>query len=252
MRNVECEAAVSWRVRVAEDLELLAHLHGVELGADALEALELAGFPGCLALPEGSEPGAEARGLMQWVIEGRDPQSRMSFDELAVDYAAIYLTGRYHASPNESAWLDEDGLERQAPMFAVREWYRKYGMVAGNWRTRQDDNLTLQLQFVAYLFEAANDDQDLKPAARFLDEHALLWIDRFAKSVGARATTPFYAALAMITADYLQTLRMALVMLADEPLPPPPVAKEVRAAQQMAACGVGEPMVFVPGAGPTW
>jgi TorA maturation chaperone TorD len=195
---------------VAEDLSLLAHLHGVELDADTLAALKSAEFPGCLALPPATQEGTEARMLMAQAVEGKDSAFRISLDELAADYAAIYLTGRYRASPNESAWLDEEGLERQEPMFAVREWYRKYGLGAGDWQRRQDDNLSLQLQFLAYLCTHATDDAVLRPAADFLDAHLLLWIDRFAERVAGRAATPFYAALGMLTADYLHALRTAL------------------------------------------
>ena len=29
----------------------------------------------------------------------------------------------------ESAWMDEDGLIMQEPMFQIREWYARYGIV---------------------------------------------------------------------------------------------------------------------------
>ncbi len=245
---------VSWRGMVAEDLTLLARLHGVELDDDTLAALKAADFPACLALPPSIREGEEARLLMAQTLAGDDPALRIPLDELAVDYAAIYLTSRYHASPNESAWLDDEGLERQEPMFAVREWYRKYDLGAGDWRRRQDDNLSLQLQFVAHLCTLAADDAALRPAADFLDAHLLLWIDRFAERVAGRAATPFYAALGMLTADYLRALRAALVVLANAPYPPPPTeeTKPKKAAPQSPTCGDGDADPFIPGAGPTW
>jgi len=254
MRRAEAEAAMpSWRGMAAEDLSLLARLHGVELDAATLAALRAAEFPACLALPPATREGAEARMLMAKTVAGEDAALCAPLDELAADYAAIYLTGRYHASPNESAWLDEDGLERQAPMFAVREWYRKYDLGAGDWRKRQDDNLGLQLQFLAHLGAHAADDAALRPAADFLDAHLLLWIDRFAERVASRAATPFYAALGMLTADYLHALRAVLARLANAPYPPPPPAateKPPKQAPQEAGCGDFPP--FIPGAGPSW
>jgi len=213
-------SVASWRGMIADDLSLLACLHGIELDVDTLAALDAAGFPNCLALPPATREGTEARMLMTRAVENKDPDFSASLDELAADYAAIYLTGRYHASPNESAWLDEDGLERQEPMFAVREWYRKYDLGAGDWRRRQDDNLSLQLQFLAHLCTHAADDAALRPAVDFLDTHLLLWIDRFAERVASRAATPFYAAIGMLTADYLHALRAVLVTLADASSPP--------------------------------
>ncbi|MCL2345897.1 MAG: molecular chaperone TorD family protein [Desulfobulbus sp.] len=245
------EQAAAWRALAAEDLSLLARLHGVELDAETLAALKAAEFPGCLTLPPATREGEEARLLMAEVVAGEDAAFAASLDELAADYAAIYLTGRYHASPNESAWLDEDGLERQEPMFAVRAWYQKYNLGAGDWRKRQDDNLSLQLQFIAHLCTQATDDAALRPLADFLDAHPLRWLDRFAERVASRAATPFYAALGMLTADYLHGLRAALVVLADAPWPPP--AEEVRPEEEaLSNFGCGDAIAFVPGAGPTW
>jgi len=239
----------AWPTLVAEDLTLLARLHGLELDAATLTALTAAEFPGCLLLPAASREGEEARLLMTRALAGNDPAFAATLDDLAADYAAIYLSGRYHASPNESAWLDEDGLERQAPMFAVREWYRKFDLAAGDWRRRQDDNLSLQLQFVAHLCRIAADTAGWRAVAEFLDAHPLRWLDRFAERVAGRAATPFYAALGMLTNDYLRALRAALVVLADLPLPP--AGEATRPAATPPECGCDTP--FVPGgAGPSW
>lgn len=51
-----------------------------------------------------------------------------SVDELAADYAAIYLTHALRASPHESVWRDDDHLMLQGPTFAVRAFYRRHGV----------------------------------------------------------------------------------------------------------------------------
>ncbi len=242
-----------WRLLVAEDLSLLARLHGLELDAATLAALKAAEFPSCLALPPSTRAGEQARLLLlAQTLPGVDPVFDIPLDELAADYAAIYLTGRYQASPNESAWLDEDGLERQAPMFAVRAWYERYDLGAADWRRRQDDNLSLQLQFVAHLCLIANDEGGWRAVADFLDAHPLRWLQRFAGRVAERAATPFYAALGMLTADYLQALRAALVVLAAAPLPPPAVVQARSKEEMPPSFGCGDSVAFVPGAGPSW
>lgn len=243
--------AAPWRALVAEDLSLFARLHGAELDTEALTALKAAEFPACLTLPPTTREGKEARLLMAQTLAGGDPVFHIPLDDLAADYAAIYLTGRYHASPNESAWLDADGLERQGPMFAVREWYQKYNLAAGDWRRRQDDNLSLQLQFIAHLCRIAADKAGWRAVADFLDSHLLRWLDRFAERVAGRAATPFYAALGMLTVDTLHALRAVLIVLADAPLPPP--GEEVRPEEEMPpSFGCGDSVAFVPGTGPTW
>ncbi|MDR2837315.1 MAG: molecular chaperone TorD family protein [Azonexus sp.] len=245
-------ASAQWQTLVAEDLSLLARLHGLELDAATLAALRAAQFPDCLALPPVSGEGKEARQLAAEAVASSDPAFALPLDDLAADYAAIYLTGRYHASPNESAWLDEDGLERQEAMFAVREWYRRHDLGAGDWRRRQDDNLSLQLQFIAHLCRAAENKTDWRAVADFLDKHPLRWLRRFAERVAGRAMTPFYAALGMLTADYLSALRAALIRLADAPLPPPEDENARPAKASPCATGCDEAAPFVPGVGPTW
>jgi len=99
-------------------------------------------------------------------------------DDLAADYADIYLNYGLRAAPNESIWLDEDNLAMQAPMFEVRALYQRHGLQVPNWRQRADDHLVHELQFLAHLLEPQTGDT-LGEAAAFLDEHLLLWLPDF-------------------------------------------------------------------------
>jgi TorA maturation chaperone TorD len=140
-------------------------------------------------------------------------------EELACDYAGIYLTHQCGVSPCESPWLDEDHLERQQPMFDVRDWYHHHGMQAKDWRKRPDDHLATQLVFVAHLMRSPQ--VPLSEAAHFLDEHLLKWLGSFAQKVAPRCATPFYAGLTMLSAAYLEELRDMIEALTglDRPLP---------------------------------
>jgi TorA maturation chaperone TorD len=139
-------------------------------------------------------------------------------DELAVDFADIYLTFVARAAPTESPWLDPDHLERQEPMFAVRAYYRRHGLKVLDWSKRPDDHLVAQLLFLAHLF-MSSDVAAFREAARFLDEHLRRWIGRFAARVAQRCTTPFYAGLALLTAGYIEELRDLLSSLLGDPAP---------------------------------
>ncbi|MCL2656521.1 MAG: molecular chaperone TorD family protein [Betaproteobacteria bacterium] len=236
-----------WREAVAEDLTLLARLHGVELDEATLVALGAAHFPSCLALAPVAQTDREARQLLAGALGG-DPALAMSLDEMAADYAALYLNVRHQTSPNESAWINEEGLERQEAMFAVREWYTRYGLEAGDWRRRQDDNLSLQLQFIAYLFGQAKSDAELAPAAEFMDAHLLRWIERFAERVAQRAQTPFYAGLGMLTACYVRGVRDLLVERVGVPYPPPPKPRRPWRGPKI----VEQSAAYVPGIEPSW
>jgi TorA maturation chaperone TorD len=169
-------------------------------------------------------------------------------DEIAADYAAIYLNHSIQASPYESVWFDEENLVRQASMFQVREWYRRYDLAAPDWRNRADDHLTLQLQFLAHLFELGQSDETFREVAQFMDEHLLRWIGSFAERVASRCDTPFFAGLALLTAVYCEELRDVLVEVLGQPRPS---AQEIEARMKPRVEPATVPLKFMPGVGPT-
>jgi TorA maturation chaperone TorD len=252
----EREVLRRFRQASAEDVLALAALHDRELDAERIGQLREAAYPEGLALVLESKSAHEAIEMMR-VAVGLLPEASESsgMDELAADYADIYLTYKLRASPCESVWLDEDGLTLQEPMFTIRDWYGRHGLAAENWRQRSDDHLVLQLQFIAHLL-ASDDDEALGEVARFLDEHLLLWIYDFAKRVSTRCSTAFYAALAALTSAYMDELRDLLADLLDAPRPDPELIAEKRLERQREvakAAGLEDiPVVSIPAAAPSW
>ena len=114
---------------VREDLCGLATLHDREIDAATLAELKCRDFPVNFGLRLRSEEGRRAAELMYQAV-ARLPEILNAgvVDELAVDFADIYLTHTLRAAPTESPWLDPDHLERQEPMFAVRAYYRRHGL----------------------------------------------------------------------------------------------------------------------------
>ena len=190
-------AAPGWHRLAAEDLNALAWLHHKEHATDVLLSLQPNGFPATLSLVLPEHPSSRAMDAALLALAGRGDGSvpASSPDDLAADYAAIYLTYALRASPCESVWLDEDHLVMQGPTFAVREFYKRHGIQVPDWRVMSDDHLTHELQFVALLLERGEE----REAARFLKQHLMSWLPNFAQRVGQRAETPFYAALAALT-----------------------------------------------------
>ena len=187
----QAETLRLFREHVAEDLELLAALHDREPDAAMLEGLRKLDFPGDLGLHLTSEKGHQARQLMAQALAGLPEHLEDNdLDELAADYANIYLNHGIQASPEESVWLDEDHLICQDSMFQVRQWLERYGLQAENWRVRPDDHLVYQLKFIAHLVSL--DDEPLEEAGRFMDEHLLRWIGDFAQRVVQRCDTPYF------------------------------------------------------------
>ena len=192
----DCATLALW----AEDLRALAWLHAAEREPGLLSEAHAAGLPAQLALD----------GLAPAVVRSFDHAlgqiGDLSADELAADYAAIYLTNAYRASPCESVWRDEDGLMLQQPTFDVRDFFRRNRLAAANWREMSDDHIALELEFLAALLERS----DAAEALRFLDKHIMIWVPAFAQAVESRAATTFYRALAGLTSEYCACLQKTL------------------------------------------
>ena len=193
-------ASVSWQLQAAEDLRMLERLHAREIGSAVLGQLWQAGFPqGLILLPAGqSEAGAvrQRMGALLQAMTAVPETGRPALDDdLAADYAAIYLTHSHRASPHESVWLDDDQLLLQGPTFAVRAFYRHHGLRVANWRAMPDDHLCNELEFVALMLE----QQRPEAALGFLRQHLLQWLPLFTQRVAERADTAFYAELATLT-----------------------------------------------------
>lgn len=237
---------------LADDAESLAALHDRELTPPTVAALKAVAFPANLGLlPPPAQAAQEAWRLMAAAVAALPAAPAASdIDALAAEYAAVYLTGAHGASPCESAWLDDDHLVCQAPMFALRQIYSAAGLTAADWRRRPDDHLVLQLLYLAHALRRARSDSDWRAIAAMLDEHLLRWLPDFATRIMVRAELPFYAALAALTAAWCDVLRGLIAEHLGEPRP---TAEEVAARLRKAeAAPPARPVVFVPGSGPGW
>ena len=244
------------RDAVAADLRMLALLHDRELDGERILALWQDGYEDFLGLRLVGEAGRRSLALLRaGLTDIPAAMDAATLDLLAADFADIYLTHGLRASPCESVWLDEDGLVMQGPMFELRDWYRRHGLAVADWRKRSDDHLVHQLLFLAHLSAPDAEEErgaDLAEVARFLDEHLLLWIDRFAERVANRCQTRFYAGLALLTAAYLDELRELLVGVAHVPRPTQEEIEVRRRPRPAVSVAVPPPSAFVPGSGPVW
>lgn len=235
---------------IGDDLALLSALHATELEAQTLSELKALGFPNNLGLNLNSEPSADILNHLSRVTAQWPDQADSSYmDNLAADYAAIYLNAQIGASPHESFWLDEEHLVMQKPMFQVRDQYQRQGLCVENWRSRADDHIVNELNFLAEMVKADMGQGKLAVAASFLDEHLLRWIDEFANRVAARSESDFYSGLALLTAVYCDELRSLLEVIL---LQPRPSKEEIEARmneKEPDSVKVAPPL---PGIGPSW
>jgi putative dimethyl sulfoxide reductase chaperone len=209
------------RNALVDDLDQLIRLHDRELDAGILAALKVAAFPSGLALAAADEAGRTAYANM-----AAASHDMPTLDELAADYAAIYLNNRFGASPYESVWLSDEHLACDRSMFELREIYAAAGWQVSDWRSRFDDHLVLQLQYLrqvlasaapqGYFLQGAVDPEKL---AVFIDQHLGYWLPDWAQRVSAHCNTAFYAALAELTYVWLLRFRELLGEIYDLPLP---------------------------------
>ncbi len=237
-----------FRTRTAEDLRILASFHDREPDARLADELRAMDFPDCLTLPLTDGLGQDAAFIMKEAMKSLPPGSDQErWDELAADYASIYLNYGIGASPEESVWLDEDSLVCQDSMFQVRQWYANHGLQVANWRTRPDDHLAYQLLFIAHLLEKDEETSTLRETARFMDEHLLRWVGSFAERVMQRCDTPWFAGAAGLTAAYAEELREILADILKEPRPSP---EEIEERMKPRREVEEVPVAFMPGMGP--
>lgn len=234
------------RNALVEDLDQLIRLHDRELDAEILVALKRAEFPDGLALLAGDEGGQTAHANMSAAL-----RDMPTLDELAADYAAIYLNNSFSASPYESVWLSDEHLACDRPMFELREIYAAAGLQASDWRSRFDDHLVLQLQYLRQVLASAAVDPE--KLAIFIDQHIGYWLPDWAQRVSGHCNTAFYAALAELTYVWLLHFRELLAEIHDLPLP----SREETGAliNRKLALDKAEiaPIRFMPGIqGPSW
>ncbi len=243
--------AANFGSAIAEDAEALAALHDRELTPELLAALHEVHFPDNLGLLPATAAATAAWRAMRGALTQLPacPDERL-LDELAAEYAAVYLTNAYGASPLESVWLDDDHLACQDAMFQLRAIYAAAGLATPDWRQRPDDHLVLQLLYIAHAARAARTADDWRALARMLDEHLLRWVDDFAARLAMRALGPFYPELALLTAAWLDSLRELIARHLGEPRPS---RTEIEARLKPAAAPREQPVAFIPGGhGPSW
>lgn len=233
----------------AEDLEFICRLHDREPDAGLLSSLARAEVSQWFGIRLDGEDAATGFKLMSMFLKNFAADGAPKdfiLDELAADFTGLYLTFGKRIAPNESYWLTEDHIERQDPMFEVRKWYEHYGLKAENWRMRPDDHLVHEVEFVALLLKDGRPSA-LKDAGRFLDRHLLLWSKDFLGGVAQKASTPFYAGLALVTESLLQTVRGLIEQAAGE-------AREVPepAANPIPSSDLKPDAPFIPGIEPSW
>lgn len=228
----------------AEGLALLVRLLDREADAELIAGLRRIDAPGFFSalMPVGQGQDA-ADGLATALGLLPDPVDQETLDRMAADFADCFLTHGYRISPSASVWMTIESLERQQPMFDVRDWYAHYGISVPDWRKRADDHLVHLLQFVQTLAEMT-DPVAAMDAAHFMDRHVLPWVPEYGRIMAVRCATPFMQAVGALLATYPDALRDLLEAVTG-------IARDIAPLPQEAKQDPDE-AVYIPGAAPSW
>ena len=117
----------------------------------------------------------------------------------APPWGCVYLT-------NERVLFQESTLK-------VREAYRSENMLPTQYPHVSDDHIAIELDFLAKLSEktqaalSANDTAEygrlLESQRAFLNEHLLVWVDKYATDLSEASSDSLYARIAMLCAAFL-------------------------------------------------
>lgn len=247
------EAVRPFAEALAADAELLAGLHDRELTREVVEAARACPVTAQLALSLTSPAGLKAAGALDATLaELPDTVDADVLDELGSQFADVYLRHTYRASACESVWMTEDGLERQEPMFKAEHWYRRHNLRVDDWAQRPADHLVIELRFLSFLAAEAKDAAGLAEVARFMDEHPLRWLGRFADTLAKYYAPPIYVTLAYLTAAWLDEARTHLTAITGLERPVADSEQSKSKGKAEKTCADPDDRPYVPGMGPSW
>lgn len=186
----------------------------------AKTAMERSALYGFLATVYRSEPSAESLGKL------RDPAFQDAFgleikagseaamaEELAVEYAALFLGPGGHISPHESVHVKGGGQLLGSASSAVKAYIEACGFEYAAETHVLPDHISVELDFMAEVTRQESQawtDQSwdkvqncLAFEEEFSADHLRLWVPDFCQAVLASAEHPFYRQVVEITRDFL-------------------------------------------------
>lgn len=201
--------------------KLLSSVYFLELTEEQIEGLAESGF----VYPEDGSDMASGCKKVRTYLKRRGPNARQ---DLAVDYARIFLAAGVYdgetAVPYESVYTSSEGLLMQESRDEVVRVYADNGLWIPLDRNIPEDHLAFELEFMAHLsrriadvFEgngggSTDEVLDLaKTQLAFIDEHLLNWIPLLQERVANYAKLPFYPAVLVVTKNFVEETRAALL-----------------------------------------
>ncbi len=163
-----------------------------------------------------SETQEGAKKIKSW-IEGFQGNLDEIFDRVEGDYVHLFIgPGPAKVAPWESVYVKEGRLIFQESTLQVRSWYNRFGLVSEHFKNEPDDNIGLELVFMAHLAHhalTAFEKHDYETFNNALDaqrdfgmQHLFVWAPIFCKHLHENAKTDFFKGIALVLRGSLREL----------------------------------------------
>ena len=139
-------------------------------------------------------------------------------ENLAVDYAYLFIGPGKHISPHESVHHKKEGVQSGQLWGELTAQVKKFiessGLEYKSEYTGMPDHISVELEFMQHVVQRemqaweADDDETarlcLKNEKKFVDEHLMGWIPVFCEKVIETAEVPFYREMARLTRSFIE------------------------------------------------
>jgi len=138
-------------------------------------------------------------------------------EDLAVEYARLFIGPGPHLSPHESVHLEVDGYEGGlwgATTVKVKKFIEAAGLNYEDQFTGLPDHISVELEFMQKMTEweaekwAEGDEEKALGSQmvqrKFMDEHVMLWGPGFCDKVIDMSESPFYENMAKVAKSFLE------------------------------------------------
>ena len=147
-----------------------------------------------------------------------DKSEEQLIEDLAVEYARLFLDSDKHISPHESVHHERDdgdwGSLRGKSTAEVKQFIESDGLLYISEYSGLPDHVSVELEFMqqatsreAQAWESSDSEGALycvKMEKEFLDDHIIKWVPIFCDKVISAAELSFYREIATLTKSFLE------------------------------------------------
>ena len=155
-----------------------------------------------------------------------DKPEEQLIEDLAVEYARLFLGPDKHISPHESVHHDRDGGDWGTlwgkSTVEVKKFIESAGLEYISEYSGMPDHISVELEFMQQVTSReaqaweSNDSEGalycLKMEKKFFDDHIIKWIPLFCDKITADAEMIFYREIAMLTKSFIELEKKEIAM----------------------------------------